>query len=29
VIGDWGIIGLAAVGLVLAVFPRKSGRVTD
>jgi apolipoprotein N-acyltransferase len=26
VIGDWGILGLAATGLVLAVFSRESGR---
>jgi apolipoprotein N-acyltransferase len=27
VIGDWGILGLAATGLIVAVFTRKSGRV--
>jgi apolipoprotein N-acyltransferase len=26
VIGDWGILGLAATGLIVAVFTRKSGR---
>ncbi len=26
VIGDWGIIGLAATGLIVAVFTRKSGQ---
>jgi apolipoprotein N-acyltransferase len=29
VIGDWGILGLAALGLILAVFPGKSAKITE